>query len=335
MKRLAGIAAALLLLLAGCGQGAESSAQMATTGVPAATVGLVYSEKSGTVGSGAARLLGEQLSMNTGNAILLESRSSPSALEELRAGTVQLALVTSQELAAENHDLSLFTGPFLWKDYLNFSTTANSDDLREMVEVLLGPTLPVKVMGAFYGGGEDLLFRKEFLNDGDPSQFTVGIEASSSVGAALSSAGFVITAMDPVQIEEAFVAGELDAMEGSWDDGARLAPEMGEDITLFLLPTHHRVDGVWLLADQAWWNSLSLDLQVQIQDSVAAALEISDEAVLTRLEEEAHQGSEAGVVELSDRYRDLEDQWELYLEANYVNQQNRRILELCLAMRNS
>lgn len=41
------------------------------------------------------------------------------------------------------------------------------------------------------------------------------------------------------------------------------------------------------------------------------------------------------MVELSDRYRDLEDQWELYLEANYVNQQNRRILELCLAMRNS
>ena len=74
---------------------------------------------------------------------------------------------------------------------------------------------------------------------------------------------------------------------------------------------------------------------MQIQDSVAAALEISDEAVLTRLEKEAHQGSEAGVVELSDRYRDLEDQWELYLEANYVNQQNRRILEFCLAMRNS
>ena len=331
MKRTVCLCLAAALALGGCGGGGGDLASQLLVDRQAVSVALAYSADGGELAATVSRILGEQVSANTGNALLLESHPQTRPLDALKAGEAQLALVTSQELAQENQDLSLLTGPFLWGDYLNFTTWANSDEGREMIQVLLSPAVEGKVLGAFYGGGRNLLLRTEFFPDDDPSQYPIGIQANSSVGAALYSGGFPIVALDSQQIRAQFVEGELAGMEGSWETAAQLAQAANP---LFVLPTHHQADCLWLVAEGEAWEQLSRDLQVKLQDSVATALQISDRQVLDQQEKDRDLAEERGAVELTDRYRSLEETVLDYLEATYATSQNSRLLQLCLGMRN-
>ena len=328
MKRILCLAAALLVLW-GC-QGKGDLASQLLVDRQAVSVALAYSADGGELAATVSRLLGEQVSSNTANALLVESHPQENPLDALAKGEAQLALVTSQELSQVNHDLSLLTGPFLWSDYLNFTASANSAQGREMIQVLLSDSVDTKVLGAFYGGGKNLLFRTEFLTDSDPAKYPMGLRSSSAVGAALYSAGFPIVALDGPQIQEEFLQGELEGMEGGWDTAAMMAQWVSP---LFVMPTHHQVDCLWLVADRESWDKLSDDFQVKVQDSVAAALAISDRQILDEEEKNRNLAEERGAVELSDRYRSLEEITQEYLEETYGTRQNNGLLELCQEMR--
>ena len=331
MKRTVCLCLAAALALGGCGGGGGDLASQLLVDRQAVSVALAYSADGGELAATVSRILGEQVSANTGSTLLLESHPQTKPLEALKEGEAQLALVTSQELAQENQDLSLLTGPFLWGDYLNFTTSANSDQGREMVQVLLSPAVEGKVLGAFYGGGRNLLLRTEFFADDDPTQYPIGILSTSAVGAALYSGGFPIAALDSQEIRREFVAGELEGMEGGWDTAAQLAQEVSP---FFVLPTHHQVDCLWLVVDQGSWEKLTPQMQVKIQDAVAEALQISDRQVLDQVQRDQSQAVELGAVELTDRYRALEETVLDYLRETYGTSRNGPLLELCLGMRN-
>jgi TRAP-type transport system periplasmic protein len=189
-------------------------------------------------------------------------------------GNLEMCYTDASWLVEFMPSLSMFTAPYLYKDYKHMDTVLNGQigaDLFDRIAKELG----VRPLGAYYLGSRTINLRtdKEVKSRDDLKGIQLRMPNSESwlyMGRALGATPVAMGFNDTyLALQTGAVDGQDNPLPGTMDAKFN---EVTKSITL----TNHVIGTVWLAIAESVWNKLGQDLQGKVMEAVEASRDWND-----------------------------------------------------------
>jgi len=209
----------------------------------------------------------------------------PELVEHLNAGKLEISQMYTQTLGLYARDFSALDLPFLFTDDDHASRVLDGAIGQNLLRGLSAnpATKNVKGLAFTYSGGFTVLSaNRKIASIDDLAGLRVRVPISPVINSYVSELGMTPVTLDLADMPKAYAQGDIDASEITY---RRLYEVAGQDYTDTIVHSHHDLFLTSIIFNQAFWDTLTVDLQQVIREAAMLAAQeervdaIDDDAV--------------------------------------------------------
>lgn len=209
----------------------------------------------------------------------------PELVEHLNAGKLEISQMYTQTLGLYARDFSALDLPFLFTDDDHASRVLDGAIGQNLLRGLSAnpATKNIKGLAFTYSGGFTVLSaNRKITSIDDLAGLKVRVPISPVINSYVQELGMDPVTLDLADMPEAYAQGAIDASEITY---RRLYEVAGQDYTDTIVHSHHDLFLTSIIFNQAFWDTLTVDLQQVIRDAAMLAAQeervdaIEDDAV--------------------------------------------------------
>jgi TRAP-type transport system periplasmic protein len=212
------------------------------------------------------------------NGTLFKQGAEPAAMQR---GNLEMALISSQDIAKQIPEWSIFTAGYLIRDQEHQVKVFDSEIGREMYK-LVEDKMGIKVLSVFYLGTRELNLRteKEIKTPADLAGVKLRMPSSDTwlfLGKALGANPL------PLAFGEIYTALQTGAIDGQDNPLPTVRATKFYEVTKQVVMTDHLVDSIFIALAGSTWNKLDEKQKSAVMSAAKAAAKFNND---NRIKEE-------------------------------------------------